>query len=271
MAVSTYSTEQEPTLETIASQVCTSKQFSEPIYYRLCKEIAQDKLFHRKQWEYIFILRALEQLCVLQSSFSGLGFGCGKEPLAAVMAKRSVDVICTDIEPVEKGDAYWGSTNVRDYFYEGICTWEQFEKHVSFRPANMNDIPDDLGIHEFHLVILCSRTSWFASTWNRFRAQCQQMPEGRWRSSAHDRAQRRGRGGNVRERRSLLISEERHPPHAGAGRQQGNVFLPINFNMGSDELDKYVDLPPFNRNKHLKLLVEEKYVTTSIGFVILKR
>ncbi|SEA73769.1 hypothetical protein SAMN05444680_103347 [Variovorax sp. YR216] len=53
--------------------------------------------------------------------------------------------------------------------------------------------------------------------------------------------------------------------------RQGNVFLPINFNMGDGELDKYVDLPPYNRNKHLKLMVEEKYVTTSIGFVILKR
>ena len=36
-------------------------------------------------------------------------------------------------------------------------------------------------------------------------------------------------------------------------------------------LDQYVDLPPFDRNKHLKLMIEDKYVTTSIGFVIVKR
>lgn len=52
---------------------------------------------------------------------------------------------------------------------------------------------------------------------------------------------------------------------------QRHVFLPINFNVGDGELDKYVDLPPYNRNKHLKLIVEEKYVTTSIAFIIIKR
>jgi hypothetical protein len=132
----------EPTLESVVSQVCTSSQFREPVYDRLCAEIRQEKLYHRKQWEYIYILRALEQFGVLEPGYSGLGFGCGKEPLAAVMAKRGVDVICTDIPPAKDGDAYWGSTDVKDYFYEGICSWEQFTKHVRFRAVDMNSIPD---------------------------------------------------------------------------------------------------------------------------------
>jgi hypothetical protein len=51
---------------------------------------------------------------------------------------------------------------------------------------------------------------------------------------------------------------------------QGNTFVPLNFNMGSGEVDKYVDLPPYDRDRHLKLMVAENYVTTSIGFVIIK-
>jgi hypothetical protein len=52
---------------------------------------------------------------------------------------------------------------------------------------------------------------------------------------------------------------------------QGNFVLPINFYEGEEELDKYVDLPPYTRDKHLRLLVEEKYVITSIALVVVKR
>jgi hypothetical protein len=53
--------------------------------------------------------------------------------------------------------------------------------------------------------------------------------------------------------------------------QQGDEFMPLNFNLGAGELDKYVDLPPYSRDRHLKLMIEQKYVTTSIGFIIVKR
>lgn len=262
---------QEPTLETVTSQICTSGQFAEPTYDRLCREIGQDRLFHRKQWEYIYILRTLEQFCVLRPGCTGLGFGCGKEPLAAVMAKRGANVICTDIAPIEKGDAYWGSTNVRDYFYEGICSWEIFEKKVRFRHVDMNEIPDDLGFHDFiwsscsleHLGSLqhginftlnankCLKTGGIAVHTTELNI-----------SSDVETFESAGlslyRKNDIYKLKSLV-------------ENQGNIFLPLNFTLGSAPIDQYVDLPPFNRNKHLKLLIEEKYVTTSIGFIILKR
>ena len=260
-----------PTLETVTSQVCTSEQFSEPIYDRICREIAQEKLFHRKQWEYIYILRVLEQLCVLQPGYSGLGFGCGKEPLAAVMAKRSVDVICTDIPPLERGDAYWGSNDVSDYFYEGICTWEQFEKHVTFRAANMNAIPDDLGVHDFvwsscaleHLGSLQHGMDFVLNANKCLR------PGG---VAVHTTELNVEGVDDTFESVGLSLYRTKDILRLKALiEEQGNVLLPINFHMGCGELDKYVDLPPFNRNKHLKLLVEEKYVTTSIGLVVIKK
>ncbi len=261
----------EPTLETVTSQVCTASQFEEPIYDRICAEIAQDKLFHRKQWEYIYILRALEQLCVLQPGFSGVGFGCGKEPLAAVMAKRGVDVICTDIAPREKGDAYWGSTNVRDYFYEGICSWEQFEKHVTFRAADMNAIPDDLGVHDFvwsscafeHLGSLQHGIDFVLNANKCLR------PGG---VAVHTTELNIGSDEDTFESEGLSLYRRKDIRRLkSAIEAQGNVLLPINFNTGTRELDRYVDLPPFNRNKHLKLMVEEKFVTTSIGLIVLKK
>lgn len=261
----------EPNLETITSQVCTSRQFTEATYDRLCLEIAQDKLRHRKQWEYIYILRALEQLCVLLPGSSGLGFGCGKEPLAAVMAKRGVDVLCTDVAPIQSGDAYWGATNVRDYFYEGICSWTQFEKHVRFRPVNMTSIPGDLGIYDFlwsscaleHLGSLQHGID-FVLAANKY-LRCGGIAVHTTELNAEgDEDTYESTELSLYRKKDILRMKE-------LVERQGNTFLPLNFNMGSEELDQYVDVPPYSRDKHLKIRIAEKYVTTSIGFVILKR
>jgi 2-polyprenyl-3-methyl-5-hydroxy-6-metoxy-1,4-benzoquinol methylase len=261
----------EPTLETVTSQLCTAHQFSEPVYDRLCAEIAQEKLFHRKQWEYIYILRALEQSGVLSPGMSGLGFGCGKEPLAAVMAHRGVNVTCTDIPPVEKGDAYWGSTNVRDFFYEGICSWEQFEKHVRFRAVDMNAIPDDLGQHDFiwsscaleHLGSLQHGIDFVLSANKCLKSGGVAVHTTEY-NVKDEHTTLESPGLSLYRRKDMLRMKK-------LVEQQGNEFLPINFNAGAGELDKHVDLPPYDRNKHLKLMISEKYVTTSIGFIIVKR
>lgn len=262
----------EPTLEKLTSQVCTSRQFSEPVYDRLCAEIRQDKLFHRKQWEYIYILRALEQFDVLRPGRTGLGFGCGKEPLAAVMAKRGVDVTCTDIPPLEQGDAYWGSTGVRDYFYEGICSWEQFEKHVRFRAVDMNAIPDDLGQHDFiwsscaleHLGSLQHGIDFVLDANKCLKPGGIAVHTTELNASPDDRETLESPGLSLYRRKDIERMK-------ALVERQGQEFLPVNFNLGRGALDKYVDLPPYDRNRHLKLLIEQRYVTTSIGFVIRKR
>ena len=260
-----------PTLETVTSQVCTSSQFNEPTYMRLCAEIKQEVLFHRKQWEYVYILRALEQFCMLLPGRSGLGFGCGKEPLAAVMARRGATVMCTDIQPLQNGDRFWGSTDVKDYFYEGICLWEEFESHVSFRPVNMNAIPNDLGVYDFlwsscaleHLGSLqhgidfvldankCLRPGGIAVHTTELNVE-------------DDEATFESAGLSLYRKRDLLRMQ-------ALVEVQGNIVLPINFEMGDGELDRYVDFPPYTRNKHIKLMVQDNYVTTSIGFIAIKR
>jgi 2-polyprenyl-3-methyl-5-hydroxy-6-metoxy-1,4-benzoquinol methylase len=260
-----------PTLDIVTSQVCTSSQFREPVYDRLCAEIRQEKLFHRKQWEYIFILRALEQSGVLRPGFSGLGFGCGKEPLAAVMAGRSVDVLCTDIPPINGGDAYWGGTGVKDYFYEGICSWEEFEKHVRFRAVDMNRIPDDLGTYDFiwsscaleHLGSLQHGVEFVLNANKCLKEGGVAVHTTELNVNMEDETLETP-GLSLYRKSDILRLKSRV-------EQQGDEFMPLNFNLGAGELDKYVDLPPYSRDRHLKLMIEQKYVTTSIGFIIVKR
>lgn len=256
-----------PTLANPTSQLCTASQFRERDYLRLCAEIAQKPLFHRKQWEYVYILRVLEHFDMLRAGRSGLGFGCGKEPLAAVMAKRGCDLVCTDIAPAQGSDEYWGSTNVKDYFYEGICDLAQFEKRVRFRPVDMNEIPDDLGQHDFMWSSCALEHLGSLDHGIRFVLEANKClkPGGIGVHTTEYNVQ----GGRTLETEGLSLYRsadiERLRKQVIA---QGNAFLPITFHTGDDPIDKHVDLPPYGRERHLKLMVAEKYVTTSIGFVV---
>lgn len=261
----------KPSLETITSQLCTRDQFDEPTYIRICAEMTQERRFHRKQWEYIYILRALEQLCLLLPGSLGLGFGCGREPLAAVMAKRGVNVLCTDIAPNDQSDRHWGSTSVHNYFYGGICSWESFEERVRFRSVDMNSPPDDLGLYDF---------VWSSCALEHLGSLQHGMV---FVLRANDFLKVGGAAVHTTEFNVQGDADTLETPELSLYRrsdilrlkqlveEQGNIFLPLNFNVGDSELDKYVDLPPYSRDKHLKLLLSSKYVTTSIGFVILKR
>jgi hypothetical protein len=46
-------------------------------------------------------------------------------------------------------------------------------------------------------------------------------------------------------------------------------MYPINYNPGTEKLDQYIDLPPYKKLPHLKLL--HMYITTSIGIIIQKK
>lgn len=258
-----------PTLDTVTSQLCTASQFTEPKYAELCAEIAQTIKYHRKQWEYVYILRALQQFGLLSPGRTGVGFGCGKEPLPAVMAKCGCDVICTDIPPTDRSDAFWGSSDVKDFFYPGICSWEVFEEHVSFRAVDMNAIPDDLGLHDFvwsscafeHLGSLeagirfvleankCLKPGGIGVHTTEFNVSSKRRTLESPNLSLYRRK-------DIRRLKQLIEA-------------QGNTLLGPNLRLGDLPEDTFVDLPPYKEETHLKLQVE-RYVITSIGLIIRK-
>ncbi len=260
-----------PNLEKVTSQLCTAGQFSEPVYERLCAEIAQVPAFHRKQWEYVYILRALEQSGMLEPGRSGLGFGCGKEPLAAVMAKRGVNVTCTDIAPAEGADSFWGATSVEDYFYAGICDLSTFLRQAKFAEANMNAIPDSLGEHDFiwsscaleHLGSLRHGIDFVLNA-----NKCLK-PGG---VAVHTTEFNLKDGDNTYESEVLSLYRQRDILDLkNMAEALGHRFAPLNFDPGDKELDLYVDVPPYSRDRHLKLLVDGNFVVTSIGFILFKQ
>jgi hypothetical protein len=146
-----------PTLDNPISQVCTENQFFTDIYDDWCMEINHEPRLHRKQWEYIYILQALLDNDMLAIGRKGLGFGVGREPLPAVMAKKGCSLLVSDLDRDTAFENGWiqsnqYSTQLQDMNSLGICDPDLFEKRVAYQTIDMNRIPDSLKQGEFDFV-----------------------------------------------------------------------------------------------------------------------
>lgn len=259
----------KPSLDSIVSQTCTASQFHEDHYNRISAKIMQAPRFHRKQWEYIYILRALEEFNLLKPGVTGLGFGCGKEPLAVVMAQNGLNVTVTDIPPLESSDTHWGSSSAMDLFYGGICSEAVYKKHVSFKAVDMNNIPDDLGRFDFlwsccaleHLGSLRAGMEFITNSIKCLKPGGIAIHTTELNMSS-DNDTLESPGLSLYRRCDLLDLQNQL-------LDTGCKVLPMNFYSGDLPEDEYIDLPPYKQDIHLKLMIQ-KYTITSFGLVVLK-
>jgi 2-polyprenyl-3-methyl-5-hydroxy-6-metoxy-1,4-benzoquinol methylase len=144
----------EPTLATPMSQLCTEGQFRERLYAHWTRAFHETPVAHRKQWEFVYLLQVLEVAGMLAPGRRGLGFGCGREPLAALMASRGCDVLATDLDAATAAGHGWIETDqhaarLEDLNDRGICPADVFAQRAQYRAVDMNAIPDDLKEFDF--------------------------------------------------------------------------------------------------------------------------
>lgn len=134
------------------SELCKAKDRYADWYKKWCAEIKETPRFHRKQWEFVYILRALEERGCIQKGKKGLAFAVGTEPLPSVFAKYGCKILATDIQPERGRQLGWDNGNQLCFGVEflntrNICDDTAFKERVSYRAVDMNNIPEDL--HDF--------------------------------------------------------------------------------------------------------------------------
>lgn len=262
-----------PTLTSPVSQLCTKSQFDEPVYEHWVEQIREKKRYHRKQWEFAFILQNLHIRLLLENGRRGLGFGVGQEPLPALMATRGVSVTATDLDldgAVEKG---WAASNQHTTSLavlndRGICEPGLFQQQVGFRNVDMNNIPTDLTGFDFcwsscafeHLGSIELGLQFVENSLKCLKPGGVAVHTTEYNCQSNDKTLAEGGTVIFRQRDILELANRLR----SAGHQ---LFL--NLNQGSQDLDKHVDMPPYAQDHHLKLQLD-KYVTTSIGLVVQK-
>lgn len=255
----------------IRSGVCTYEQLTAPWYEHWCSAMRLAPVVHRKQWEWAYIAQALDERGLLAPGRRGLGFGVGQEPLTALFASRGVDVVATDQSADAQSASGWADSgqharNLAQLNAAGICDPAQFAARVSFREVDMNAIPPDLGEFDFtwsacameHLGSLEAGIRFVEQTARVVRPGGVAVHTTEYNLSSD--SDTLTSGAVVIYRRSdiaqLVARLARFGLDAGM----------IDFDPGAALLDRFVDVPPFGAEPHLRLLLGQ-YTCTSIGLL----
>jgi SAM-dependent methyltransferase len=256
------------------SVVCRQEDMDTPYFTYWADKIGHLPRYHRKLWEFVFICQALSERGLLKEGMRGVGFGVGEEPLPAYFASQGCRITGTDMTPEAAVAAGWtgsqqhaaGKENLRR---PGICDDATFEANVEFASCDMNAIPDDLTGYDFcwsacaleHLGSIeqglafiersldCLKPGGFAIHTTEFNL-----------SSNADTV---SEGGTVLFRRQDMEALFQRV------RAKGHTMAPLDLHPGRGELDRYIDVPPYRDEPHLKLALWG-YSATSIGTIIRK-
>ncbi|MEG4351517.1 glycosyltransferase [Microcoleus sp. LAD1_D3] len=149
---------QPPVFSRVTSKLCVNRDFQTDYYEHWIDKLQASKTIHRKYWEWVVMCQALNERGFLKAGKKGMGFAVGNEPLPSAFASLGCEIVATDQNyDIPEAKEHWGTT---DQLCRGkqalnekqICPPETFDKLVSFRDVDMNNIPEDLKQGEFDFI-----------------------------------------------------------------------------------------------------------------------
>lgn len=256
------------------SQMCTASQMREKMYWKLCRRLGEEPKLHRKQWEFIYIIRSLWYHGALRPGARGLGFGVGVEPLPSMFASDGCEIVATDLHEQDNRARAWSKTqqlgaSLEQIFHARLCDEETFRKNVSFRPVDMNAIPEDLTGFDFtwsscayeHLGSIEAGLAFFENSLKCLAPGGLAVHTTELNLTSNDGTLDRGN--------TVIFRRRDFEELARRLIAQGHEVFPITFDSGTEELDRVIDLPPYASDPHLKLALM-RWVSTSFGMTVRK-
>lgn len=260
----------------LKSESCRQDRLETAAFRKWAKELMLPFWYHRKLWEFCYICQALAERGKLAPGMRGLGFAVGQESLPALFARYGCEVVATDLGAADeatsdvanswaKGGQHAASLDALNK--RGLCPPDEFARLVTFRPVDMNHVPDDLRGFDFlwsacaieHVgslelskqavlnMMRCLKPGGVAVHTTEFNVL-----------SNTDTIEK---GWTVAWRRKDLqeVAEKLH--------QAGHRMEVLDLSPGHGFADHVIDEPPYKGNIHLKLRLEG-VVSTSTGLII---
>ena len=258
----------------LQSCLCTAEQLDSPAFRYWLAEIGEVWRFHRKQWEFGFLLQALHERGCLAPGKRGLGFAVGQEALPSYFAAQGCQVVATDLAASDARTAGWAqsgewASTVDVLNQRGLCDPVLFRERVTFRAVDMNHIPDDLASFDFtwsscsfehcgsiELGILfvlrqmdCLAPGGFAVHTTEFNLTSNTS--------------------TVSKGRTVLFRRVDMEALVRRLEEAGHTVEPLDLTIGEHPLDWFVDERPYTPDQHLRKR-QGRYAATSIGLIIRK-
>jgi hypothetical protein len=257
------------------SELCKAEDLESEWYKRWCNELQEEPRYHRKQWEYVYILQALFERGCIEKGKRGMVFAVGTEPLPSLFAKHGCTILATDIFPEQGMEKGWGATDQLCFGIDSLNTRKlvsdaEIRQLVRYRPVDMNDIPADISGYDFnwsscsfeHLGTIEKGLAFLRNQLNTLRSGGWAVHTTEYNISSDDQTQDNNDTVIFRQQDINRVVTEL--------RAEGHYVEPVDYSLGGMPEDYAVDVFPHEQKVHLKLQVGE-YVVTSIGLIIRKK
>jgi hypothetical protein len=288
-ALRAVSVEGEPRVRDLGWRASTQADVESPWFAYWCSQLRTAPFYHRKLWEYAYVLQALHDAGVMRDGARGLGFGCGEEPIASYLASRAVEVTVTDLDPARARGLGWMETGqhtsaIEQAFRADLVSRDVFDRHVRLEYVDMNDIPADLdGRHDFcwsicaleHLGSIDHGLKFVERSMDTLRPGGVAVHTSEFSYFEGDALVDRGP--------TVLFRRSHYEGLAERLRRRGFEVGGVSFDTGTDPLDRFIDVPPYSWDAevahrwgqlgvdvgHLKLSVDG-VASTCFGLVVRK-
>ncbi|NOT49821.1 MAG: SAM-dependent methyltransferase [Chitinophagaceae bacterium] len=256
------------------SELCKAKDWQTGWYQRWCREMNESPRFHRKQWEFVFVMQALWERDCIEKNKKGLVFAVGTEPCPSIFAKYGCDILATDIQ-TEKGiEMGWNNGDQLCFGIESLnqrklCDDKTFREHVTYQPVDMNDIPNTLTGFDFNWSS-CSfeHLGSIEKGFLFLKNQLKTLKPGGW--AVHTTEFNISSNEKTIETGDTVVYRKRDlDAIAGELRSMGHFVEETDFSSGDEPEDLHIDFLPHKQDIHLKLQLDD-FVVTSIGLIIRK-
>lgn len=257
------------------SELCKAKDWQTSWFQRWVSELKEPARFHRKQWEFVYVMQSLWERGCISSGKKGLVFAVGSEPCPSIFANYGCYILATDIFPEIGKQKGWTAGDQLCFGLDslnkrGLCSDEVLQKQVQYRAVDMNEIPSDLTNFDFNWSS-CSfeHLGSIEKGLSFLRNQLRTLSPGGWavhtteyNISSNDRTLETGDTVIFRMKDLEMLAAEL--------RDEGHYVEELDYSLGGLPEDFAIDVHPHMQETHLKLQLNE-FVVTSIGLIIRKR
>jgi hypothetical protein len=260
--------------ERLVSCLCRSDLLRSEAFRHWLARLREPFRMHRKLWELAYITQALYERDMIRPGRRGLVFAVGREPTPALLASLGCEIVATDLAAEDERSRVWDATsqwaaNLECLNERGICEPDAFRRRVSFRTADMNDIPTDLRSFDFTWSTCAFEHCGSIDLGLAFleRQMACLRPGG---VAVHTTEFNLGSNRETITTGPTVIFRMRDMETVAARlRAEGHRVEPFDLHPGDAAEDRYVDPPPYGSEPHMRLLLA-RWPATSIGIVVEK-
>jgi FkbM family methyltransferase len=263
------------TTQKLTSGLCTRSQLESPAFRYWIGRLRTPFVLRRKDWEFGFILQALYERGCLQRGKRGLGFAVGEEAIPSLLASMGCDVVATDLDPNDSRAQAWAetaqlATSLDKLRRPEICPDTDFSHRVSYQHVDMNEIPMDLRDFDF---------TWSSCSFEH----CGSIRQGL--NFMNNQMKCLKPGGIAVHTTEFNLTHEDETIEEGMTvifrrrdidelvcslEAAGHHVEPVSYLLGQTKDDQAVDIFPYTSIPHLKLLLFDRYVSTSVALIVRK-